>query len=89
MEKTFVQANTASELAVEVDGIRYEFKIENYENIDGYAPIIIHDTYNDERYNSYGYLELNNHIFISRWKREYADYRDNWICSKDLIIEIQ
>ena len=56
MKKTFVQANTASELAVEVDGIRYEFKIENYENIDGYAPIIIHDTYNDERYHSYGYL---------------------------------
>lgn len=83
-----VPAGSSSCHQATVDGIRYEFKLENYENVDGYAPIIIYDTYNDERYHSMGYLELNGHIFISKWKKEYVDYRKNWICSNDLVIEI-
>lgn len=87
--KIYVQANTATELFAEVDGVRYEFKLENYSNIDGYAPVMIYDVTNDERYHSYGYLELNGHVFITKWDKEYKDYRDNWICNQDLIIEIQ
>lgn len=89
MEKLIVQPDTGSEFKATFDGIDYEFKLTNYENIDGYATIIIVDKTNDERYLSHGYLEINNHVIISKWKQEYSDYRDNWISSKDLIIIIQ
>ena len=89
MKEIVVEPLTGIIYKAEVDGIEYEFKLTNYENIDGYAKIIIYDKTNDERYLSEGYLELNNHVFISKWKKEYAGYRDNWICSRDLIITIQ
>lgn len=89
MERLIVKATTGSVFQAEYDGVEYEFKLTSYENVDGYAKIIILDKTNDERYISNGYLELNNHIFISKWKKEYSGYRDNWICSRDLIIIIQ
>lgn len=89
MEKLIVEPSTGSTFEAEFKGISYEFKLTSYENIDGYARIIVIDKTNDERYISNGYLEINNHIIISKWKREYSDYRDNWICSRDLVITIQ
>lgn len=89
METTIVQPLAGTIFKTTVDGIEYQFFLTSYENIDGYAKIMIHDITNDERYLSEGYFELNNHVFISKWKAEYSDYRDNWICSKDLVIIIQ
>ena len=88
MQKTFVSANMANQMEAEVDGIKYEFRLEKFENIDGYAPMLIKDLTNEEVYHSYGYLELNGHIFISKWTKEYSDYRNNWVCTQDLIVEI-
>lgn len=89
MERLIIEPNTGLIFEAKVDDVEYQFNLTSYENIDGYAKIIIYDKTNDERYLSEGYLELNNHIFISKWKKEYSGYRDNWICSKDLIIIIQ
>lgn len=89
MEKVIVEPVAGSEFNIEYGGINYSFKLTTYENVDGYAKILILDKTHDERYLSDGYFEINNHIIISKWKREYSYDRENWICSKDLIISIQ
>ena len=89
MGKQFVNATILNPMEVSAFGITYEVRLENYENVDGYARCIIIDKTNDERYHSEGYLEVNNHVVITRWKREYDYTRDNWICSKDLIVEFR
>ena len=88
MEKKFVDASALDTIDVEAYGCIYSFHIENYENCDGYARCLIHDKTNNERYHSEGYLEINGHIIITKWNREYDYTRDNWICSKDLIVQI-
>ena len=89
MEKMIINPSTGLFFETEIDGVEYEFKLTSYENVDGYAKILVIDKTNDERYISNGYIELNNHIIISKWNKIYSHYRDNWICSKDLIITIQ
>ena len=88
MLKSFVDANVLDTMEVTAFGCTYAFHIENYENCDGYARCLVHDKTNDERYHSEGYLEINNHVIITKWKREYDYTRDNWICSQDLVVEI-
>ena len=70
-------------------GVDYEFHIMTYENTDEYATIIVYDKTHDERYISYGYIVLNDHVITSKWKKTYDDYRSNWVCSKDLVITIE
>jgi hypothetical protein len=89
MQKTFIDARFLSDMQVEAYGVTYLFRIENFENVDGYARCLIYDATNDERYHTEGYIELNNHIIITKWKREYDSNRENFICSHDLLIEIQ
>lgn len=89
MEQLIVEPLVGSIFKADYDGISYEFKLTSYENVAGYAKIIVLDKTNDERYLSDGYLEINNHVIISKWKKEYSRYRDNWISSRELIIIIQ
>lgn len=88
MEKIFVAPNAGCTLSIDYKGIHYEFRLLGYDNVGGYAPILVIDCTNDERYVSNGYLEINNHVIESRWKMEYNSNRGNWICSKDIIISI-
>ena len=74
---------------IEKDGIKYGIRIMTYENTDGYATVIVQDMTNHESYISYGYIELNNHRITTKWKKVYDQYRDNWICSKDLEVTIE
>lgn len=88
MKKIFVEPRAGREMSVTLDGIKYIFCVEDFSNIDGYAPVLIIDSSTENRHYSYGYYELNNHVFISRWKKQYDYNRDNYTCSRDLIIEI-
>lgn len=86
--KRIVGVNQGSTMSMEIDGIKYDFRITEYSNVGEYAPILIIDNSTGNHYMSYGYLELNGHIFISKWEKVYADYRENWICSDNLIITV-
>lgn len=88
MEKLFVAPNAGCTMNIDYGGIHYEFRILGYNNICGYAPLLVIDCTNNERYVSNGYLEVNDHIIESKWKVEYNANRDNWICGRDIIISI-
>lgn len=88
MKTILTAVSSGSILDKVIDGVQYSFCIQNFRNNSGYASIMIHDKTNDERYQSYGCIEINGHTFISKWKTEYDRNRDNYICTKDLIIEI-
>ena len=88
METVFIAPNAGCELKAEYKGIQYEFKILGYDNVGGYAPLLVVDKTNGERYYSNGYLEINDQVIISKWKKEYNANRGNWICSRDVIISI-
>lgn len=89
MQYQLVNATALNPIEISAFGVVYEIHIESYENVDGYARCIVYDKTNDERYHTTGYIELNNHVIITKWKREYDYTRDNWICSTDLIVEFQ
>lgn len=76
------------EAKITYKGIEYEFKLTVFDNIDSYANIMVVDKTHDERYMCYGYLEINGHRIQAKWEREYDNYRDNWVCTKDLVITI-
>ena len=71
-----------------LDGIEYKIIVSKHTSNSGYAPIIIKDLTNEETFISDGYIEINNHIFISKWKFEYSISRENYVPSKELILEI-
>lgn len=75
-------------IAQSIDGIRYEFSVLNYKNISGYAEVIIKDVSTGKTYHSDGWIEINGHIFSTRWNSEYNPLREQWQCGRDLIIEI-
>jgi hypothetical protein len=87
--RNFKDAMFLGEYRVEAYGHTYEFHIENYENTDGYARCLITDLNTEERYHAEGYIEVNGHAIITRWKKEYDYNRDNWINSTELIVEIR
>ena len=89
MNKIIVTPDSGSIFQATCDGIEYEFKITSYENVSEYAKILVIDKTHNERYLSNGFIELNNHIITSKWKKEYSYERENWICTKDLIVTIQ
>ena len=68
METVFIAPNAGCELKAEYKGIQYEFKILGYDNVGGYAPLLVVDKTNGERYYSNGYLEINDQVIISKWK---------------------
>lgn len=71
-----------------VDGIDYEFKFVSYQNAGGYAPVLIVDKTNEESYYSNGCITINHHIFLSQWGIEFSDYRDNFVCTREMNITI-
>lgn len=73
---------------VMVDGTEFLFSIEKYDNVAGYAPCIITDTSTGVKYHTNGYLELNNHTFITRWKEHFNYDRSNWNASTELCIKV-
>ena len=83
-----IEQNSGGNLSATYKNIEYEFKILSFENVDEYATIVVHDKTHDERYVSYGFIEVNGHRITSKWKKTYDHYRDNWICTKDLVITI-
>lgn len=64
----------------------YEFKINDYSNIGGYASITIIDKETNNSYYSYGWIEINGHTFISKWEYEWDDLRENYRTNDNLII---
>lgn len=80
--------NPGAVTTVTIDNRKYEIKIEEYSNVGGYAPTIIKDVLTGDYFFSDGYLELNNHVFITKWEKRYEPSRDNWISSDDLLIQI-
>ena len=88
MASQVIVSNTAGDVTCTIDGIKYDFKIQSYDNVAGYAPVGIKDNSTGIYYQSYGYLELNGHIFVTKWKQEYDDSRENYIRSKELIVEV-
>lgn len=88
MEKTYVDARFLEDMSISCEGITYKIRIESFDSNGGYAPCIILDTSSGERYYSTGYIVINNHVIITKWKKEYDYDRENWICSKDLIVSI-
>lgn len=86
---TTIEGISGREISAIHNGIEYEFKIMSYENVDEYATIIVHDKTHNNHYISYGFIELNNHKITSKWKKTYDAYRDNYICTKDLVITIE
>ena len=89
MEKILFQAYTGKDYEVTIDNKIYDIKLTSYENVDGYAKILVIDRDTEERYLSNGYIEINNRVIISKWKREYSLERENWICTRDLVLYVQ
>ena len=75
------------QITAEYDGVKYIFSVCKKNSTGGYAPIIIEDTTDHNRYYSYGYIEINHHVFVSKWKYEYNHNRDNWQAGNYVIIE--
>lgn len=88
MTKTFTGMTIGQYMKVEVDGLIFRFTIADYRSYAGYANIIIIDEQTQERFLSYGKIEIHNHTFISYWRKEYSDNRDNYICTTDLIVDV-
>ena len=83
-----VGANPGGVTQINFDNNIYEIKIADYSNVGGYANVMIVDCKTGDTYFSDGYLELNNHVFITKWDTKYEPSRENWICSDDLLITI-
>ena len=87
--KTFVSVSPGEITKITLDNnVTYKIIVESYSNTDGYAPVIITNMKNQTVYQSNGYIEIDGHVFITKWKREYSDYRDNYIYGSDLIVNI-
>ena len=88
ISKSFVNVLTLNEYKLNAYGITYQFRVESYENVNGYARCLICDLTNNDTYLSDGYLEINGHVIITRWRQEFDYNRENWISTRDLIVEI-
>lgn len=86
--KTYKGMTLGQYMSCEVDGLKFRFTISDYQSIGGYANIIIIDEQTHERFLSYGHITVHGHTFISYWRREYSDNRDNYICTTDLIVKV-
>ena len=88
--KTFIfkDVNYGDRQHFEVDGIRYEIGFQGFDCNEGYASCLIIDTSNGNTYQSYGSIELNNHIINTKWKYEYDYHRSNYVPAHELIVEI-
>lgn len=87
-QQKFVGVNPGGVTKIKYDGRNYELKISDYANVGGYASVLITDCLTGNVYYSDGYLELNDHVFITKWDTYYEPTRENWICSQDLLITI-
>ena len=88
IHKKVIRSMSSNTLEEDIDGIHYIFKLINYDEAGGYASLIIKDCSTGESYYSPGYIELNGHIFESKWCSEYSYNRDNYINTTDLMITI-
>lgn len=88
MIKEFISATPMSDLHIDLDE-GYDIRLTSYAaNENGYAQCIIIDRFDNNRYLSEGYLELNGHIFITKWKPVFDYYRGNYQYTKDLIVHV-
>lgn len=88
IRKEIKAADPGTPFTTKVDGREYEFKINDYSNIGGYASITIIDKETDNRYYSYGWAEINGHTFISKWDYIWDDLRENYRTTDNLLIII-
>lgn len=88
MEKRFVDINEGSTSTISYNGFTYDIRITNYSNVGGYAPVLIIDCKTFERYYSDGYIEINGQTIITKWETKYDYYRDNYECSRNLLVSI-
>ena len=70
------------------DGNSFTFKPLKYENIQGYAPIIIKHENSGQTYESYGCTTVLGHTFVSKWKERHFSYDDTYISSREFTVDI-
>jgi hypothetical protein len=88
MKKTFIEAKYGQRPSITVDGVKYEIAVQEYVSNSGYAPVIIINAETEERYQSYGSIDINGHTFITKWGVDYDYNRLNYVGSHDLIVEV-
>lgn len=88
MKKSFVDAFSLNEHIVKFNGKKYQFLIEDYQHTTGYARGIIWDKSTNERYHTDGYLQIGLITIVTKWKSDYDYYRENYIHTNELVIEI-
>jgi len=78
MVQTFEIEQVIDERAVITLDTGEQYSVSTYQstNIEGYAPIYIRDERTRDTFVSYGYIEINGHTFISKWKDRHFDYYD-------------
>lgn len=75
-------------MGFEIEDHKYRISVQHYDNVAGYAPVMIIDNTNNERYLSDGYIEINGDTIITKWGIEYNRNRDNYVCNRDLIVTV-
>lgn len=89
MSTTHVYPDSASVSKVTLDdGNSFTFKPLKYENIQGYAPIIVIHENSGKSYESYGYIEIAGHTFVSKWVDRHFSYDDTYISSREFTVDI-
>lgn len=86
--KVYPDSGTLNKVTLD-DGNSYIFKPLKYENIAGYAPIIIIHENTGKSYESYGYLELHGHTFTSKWNERFFSYDEGYTSSKEFTVDIE
>ena len=78
------QFPSKSNLITTSDGEKFRICIETFESFGEYAHVLIEDIATGERYQSDGNIQIRGHTFITKWKTEYDQYRDNYRSTHDL-----
>ena len=77
-----------SNATFKVDNIEYEVYISDRSNVAGYANVVVKDGKTGEKFYCNGILEINDHQFTFKWKDEYNNNRDNWVCGSTLLVYV-
>ena len=89
MRTIHLDPNTAMHTKVTLDdGNTFSFRPLKFENLRGYAPIIIRHENTGQTFDSYGFLEVKGHTFVSKWKDRFFSYDDTYINSREFVIDI-
>lgn len=81
-------ANVGTQITIEVDSIKYTISTTDNIVYDSFARVLVHDHLTNERTYSDGTYEAHGRRFLFMWDKEYDATRNNWIPTRDLLIEV-